>query len=423
MSASSRHDQFLAQLPADWERVPLSEIGQLIGGGTPSRTNPVFWNGEIPWVTPSEISSLGTKWLRETRERITEAGLRGSAARLLPAHTILITTRATVGAVALASLPVATNQGFHSVICNETADPDFYYHLMQRIAPELRRLASGSTFDEISAKDLSRVVVPRPDLHEQRAIATALDLADDQVNAGRKTLTKVSRLRAGIVADMLCRGLDSTGQLRPAPEGGGIPDGWQTTAIADLGEVVTGSTPPSGVAGLWGDAMPFVTPGDVQGEGRLRQERVTRWLSTTGARTVRPLPANAVLTVCIGATLGKVTTTSFTCATNQQINALVPEELHDLDFLGIALTAAKGKLDQVAGLQALPLVNKTQFGRIRIAIPPPDEQQRIGEVVRAIDALLRVEADALQKLEHLKSGLSHDLLTGNRRGGTTAAAA
>lgn len=203
MRQRSRHDEFLAQLPERWEIVPVDALGEIVGGGTPSRENPLFWDGDIPWVTPTEITSLRTNWLTETRERITEAGLRSSAARRLPIGTVLITTRATVGAVALAAIEVSTNQGFRSIICNASADPHFYYHFFKRISTELRRLASGSTFDEISRTDLGRILVPRPPLDEQRRIARILDAADERIEATERERDKVVLLRAALTENLL----------------------------------------------------------------------------------------------------------------------------------------------------------------------------------------------------------------------------
>ena len=207
---ASRHDEWLASLPADWEQVPISELGDLVSGGTPKRSEPSFWGGDIAWVTPSEITELRSKWLYDTREHITAAGLAGSGARLLPTGSLLVTTRATVGAIAIAARPVATNQGFKSIIANGTADMHFYFHLFQLIAPELKRLASGSTFDEISRRDFGKVVVPRPKIAEQRVIAEILDTADETIALNERLVSKLRLEKLGLAQDLL------GGQVRAA---------------------------------------------------------------------------------------------------------------------------------------------------------------------------------------------------------------
>ena len=105
----------------DWDEVAIEDFGDIVGGGTPSRATPSFWNGSIPWVTPSEITALRGKHVRETSEKISQDGLAGSAAKLLPIGSVVITTRATLGETAIAAVPLATNQGFRTSFRTRTA--------------------------------------------------------------------------------------------------------------------------------------------------------------------------------------------------------------------------------------------------------------------------------------------------------------
>jgi type I restriction enzyme S subunit len=159
---SNWHQEYLSRLPIDWEIVPLSELGVVYSGSTPSRTEPKLWNGEIAWVTPREITELRDKWLTSTRETITNVALGGSATKLLPKGTLLVTTRATVGAIAIAAIPVTTNQGFKSIVPNPRTDATFYYYLLQFVAREMTRRASGSTFVKYRDENflVSRFPVP-----------------------------------------------------------------------------------------------------------------------------------------------------------------------------------------------------------------------------------------------------------------------
>ncbi|MDD9809089.1 MAG: restriction endonuclease subunit S, partial [Thaumarchaeota archaeon] len=96
-----------------WRGCTLSSIGKIVGGGTPDTKNPDYWNGDIPWATPTDVTGIGSNFILKTRRSITKKGLGKSAARLLPKHSILISTRATIGEVAVNAVPMATNQGFH----------------------------------------------------------------------------------------------------------------------------------------------------------------------------------------------------------------------------------------------------------------------------------------------------------------------
>src|SRR5437870_1769372 len=146
--------------PADWDDVTIEGFGEIVGGGTPSRGTPSFWNGSIPWVTPSEITALCGKYVRDTREKITPDGLAGSAAKLLPEGSVVVTTRATLGETAIAAVPLTTNQGFKSIIPNEDTDSLFAYYRIQTMKSEMARLASGTTFLEISSRLLPNSNTP-----------------------------------------------------------------------------------------------------------------------------------------------------------------------------------------------------------------------------------------------------------------------
>jgi type I restriction enzyme S subunit len=104
--SASRHSEYLSNLPTTWKQVPIHEIGQVYAGGTPSRTNPSYWNGFIPWVTPSELTNLPFKEILATRETITESGLIESSATLVPPGSLIVTTRATIGNIAVAGMPL-----------------------------------------------------------------------------------------------------------------------------------------------------------------------------------------------------------------------------------------------------------------------------------------------------------------------------
>lgn len=136
----SDYQRLLAELPNDWHTLPIEDIGEVISGGTPSRGNPRYWGGESPWVTPGEVTGFGRKHLEETDEKITAEGLAQSGAKLLPANSLLVTTRASLGAAVLNAAPASTNQGFKSIAFTKHFSPDYYYHWSTKLKDELVRL-------------------------------------------------------------------------------------------------------------------------------------------------------------------------------------------------------------------------------------------------------------------------------------------
>jgi type I restriction enzyme, S subunit len=231
------------QVQPDWDDVTVEDFGEIVAGGTPSRAVPSFWNGQIPWVTPGEITSLQGKYVRDTKERITPEGLTGSAAKLLPVGSLLVTTRATLGEVAIVAVPVATNQGFKSIIPNGETDSLFAFYCIGTLKREMVRLASGTTFLEISKADFSRIRTRRPRRPEQSRIAAVLDAVDGAIAKMEAVIAKLKQVRAGLLHDLLTRGLDEHGQLRDPiahPEQfqdsplGRIPREWRAGVLNDL---------------------------------------------------------------------------------------------------------------------------------------------------------------------------------------------
>ena len=173
-------------LPKGWETVAIGEIAEVIGGGTPSSKVDEYWGGSIPWLTPKDLSGYDFRRVKSGKRNITDSGLANSSARLLPKNTVLVTSRAPIGYVALADNEIATNQGFKSLILNDGCDPDFFYYLIKHNVPTLEAVPSGTTFKEISGKTFKQIKFNVPPLPEQKAIAHILGSLDDKIELNRR---------------------------------------------------------------------------------------------------------------------------------------------------------------------------------------------------------------------------------------------
>lgn len=178
MGSETSYSAYINALPSDWEIAPISKIAKVVGGGTPSRDVATYWNGTIPWVTPSEVSREDSIFIADTREHISAAGLAGSGATLLPIGALMITTRATLGARAISATPMTTNQGFKSLVFSDSSDAPFYFYVANKLKPELTRRASGTTFLEVSGSEVGDIRVPVPPKEERTLIAQILDTLD-----------------------------------------------------------------------------------------------------------------------------------------------------------------------------------------------------------------------------------------------------
>lgn len=202
----------LGEIPEDWEVLTLGRLATIKSGGTPSTHNKDFWDGEISWCTPTDITALdGRKYLEKTTRRITEAGVAKSAADLLPLGTVVMTSRATIGECAVTTSEMTTNQGFKNFICGPELDNEFLFYLLGSLKDRFIALCSGSTFLEISTTQVRNFSVVVPEKTEQTAIATILSDMDEELQALEQRLSKTRQIKQGMMQELL------TGRTRLVP--------------------------------------------------------------------------------------------------------------------------------------------------------------------------------------------------------------
>jgi type I restriction enzyme, S subunit len=182
------------KLPNGWEWVRLGEIGQIIGGGTPNtKIKEYFSDDEIAWLTPADLSGLKGKYISHGKRFISKLGLEKSSAQLLPRGSVLFSSRAPIGYVAIASNQLATNQGFKSCVPFIMELNQYIYYFLKQAAKGISEKASGTTFKEVSGKDVSNIVVPLPPLNEQKRIVEKVDQLMSFCEELKKRLEKKQR--------------------------------------------------------------------------------------------------------------------------------------------------------------------------------------------------------------------------------------
>ena len=197
-----------ARLPGfsgEWEVKRLEELAEIRSGGTPSTGEPSFWDGDIPWCTPTDITALnGHKYLHETSRLITPLGLNASSAEMIPAQSVVMTSRATIGECAINAVPLSTNQGFKNFIPFAKTDVDFLYYLLGTQKQGLIALCGGSTFLEIGKTQLAAYEVRLPSTKaEQTAIATVLSEMDAELSVLESRRDKTRNIKQAMMQELL----------------------------------------------------------------------------------------------------------------------------------------------------------------------------------------------------------------------------
>lgn len=417
-----------------WRELPLANLAAINSGGTPSTDRAEFWGGDIPWVTPTDITACKTNYLFETANRITKIGLHSCSARLLPAGAILFTSRATVGVSRIAGMPVCTNQGFKSLTPSAGMDGKFLFYQVQRLRVAFERYAAGSTFPEINKKDTGRVVIPHPtDVQAQQKIATILSTIDTAIEQTEALIKKYQHIKAGLMHDLFTRGVLPNGQLRPpreqAPELyqetaiGCIPREWRVSRLEAIlrdsgGHLQTGPFGSQLHAHEYqSEGIPVVMPQDIN-DGRIGADSIAR-ISEKRALSLakHQLKVGDIIIARRGelsrAAAVSVTEQGWLCGTGCFLLRLGRTKLNHFFFAHIYRYDYIQR--QIAGTQVgttMPSLNNSVMGRVLFPCPTLDEQtnicNRLDRSEREIDGL----KEQAEKLKLQKLGLMQDLLTG-----------
>lgn len=171
-----------------WKECTISDLGEVVGGATPStKCFENYENGNIAWITPKDLSTLTGRFISRGERNITETGLKSCSTKILPAGSVLFSSRAPIGYVAIASQELCTNQGIKSVVPNQDSDYMFLYYLLKYYKNNIENMGSGTTFKEVSGNTMKSIRVKVPvDIKEQKRISSVLASIDDRIELNTK---------------------------------------------------------------------------------------------------------------------------------------------------------------------------------------------------------------------------------------------
>lgn len=219
-------------VPEGWQLLELDDVtDKILGGGTPSRLEPSYWNGDIPWVSVKDLS--GTR-LTDTEESITSEGLANSASRLIPANTAILATRMAVGKLAYFDRAVAINQDLKAFFPKKNLDWKFFLQWYLSKSETIAGLATGSTVKGIRLEDLRSLPIKLPPFSEQQKIATILSSVDNVIEKTRTQIDKLKDLKTGMMQELLTKGIGHT-EFKDSVLGR-IPRTWKVTTLGAITE-------------------------------------------------------------------------------------------------------------------------------------------------------------------------------------------
>jgi type I restriction enzyme, S subunit len=411
-----------------WQYMPARYLFGVLNGSTPLSSEKSYWDGNIYWATPQDIGALKGKLILDTQRKITEEGYENSGTQIAPVSSIVLTTRAPVGNLALAGVPLCTNQGCKVLVPRTSAvnSSYFYYQLLAR-KNELSSFATGTTFQELGTTELNSFQLYFPSLFEQNRISSYLDRETQKIDAliaaKKRLLELLGEKRRSLITHTVTRGLNADAPMQDSGIEwlGKIPKHWHLAKIKHVAIIGNGSTPLRDEVSYWKNgSFPWLTSTVVNDD---IVDKPTEFVTEIALREchlpiVKP---NSILIAITGQgkTRGKATLLNCEATINQHMAFITPwEKALNPKFLQFFLISQYEFLRMISeGMGSTKgALTCEQVADFIIALPSLVEQEEIISSLQGridhIDQLSSVTTDAIALLQERRTSLISATVTG-----------
>ncbi|MFB2707306.1 restriction endonuclease subunit S [Marinobacter shengliensis] len=407
-------------VPSGWSVHELGDLAHKIeGGGTPSRTEASFWNGDIPWATVKDLRAVS---LRSTEEHITELGLKNSSSKLVPANTMIIATRMAVGKAVFFNRDVAINQDLKAFHPKSETNWRFLLQWYLANSEKIENLATGSTVKGIRLDELRLLPIDLPPLPEQQKIAAILSSVDGVIEKTRAQIDKLKDLKTGMMQELLTNGIGSDGvphtEFKDSPVGR-IPVSWKIQSLKSLCRRITDGTHQS-VKTSDSGKIPFLYVSCIR-NGEILWDKAAGLTESdyTLASKGRVASPGDILYTAVGSYGHAALVETDQRFSFQRHIAFIQPDKSTVDprYLVSVLNSTLGRTqaDRFAIGNAQLTVTLGDLGTFMIPTPPLHEQHKIAKTIGAITSNIQEHETKLGSLLNLKKALMQDLLTGKVR--------
>jgi type I restriction enzyme S subunit len=410
-------------LPREWSWRVLQDIGKIVTGNTPSTSEPAFWGGSIPFVTPTDLGQSAV--VSSTGRSLSNEG--AARARLLPPRSVLVTCIASIGKNALASTSCCTNQQINAVVCNESAWPEYiYYGLCYRTA-ELQRIAGATAVSIVSKGRFEQFGLPLPPLPEQRKIAAILSSVDEAIEGTQAVIDQLQVVKKAMMADLLTRGIPGRHKKFKQTEIGEVPDEWDVVPLRAVSTLVTKGATPTTFGYDYVDsnaqsAVRFLRATNASPDGEFRDDD-PKYIPSEAHHSLKrsALMVDDCVISIVGARVGtsfRVRAEHLPANINQNVALIRPRtELVMPAFVSLCIVShiVQDRIAQIATTQAQPSLSLEQVGHLHVPLPPLLEQEAISIAVASVADRIVAERTQATHLQTVKAALMSVLLSGEVR--------
>lgn len=407
------NDELNMVVPEDWNIKHLDDFGYIVSGGTPSTSVPSYWNGMIPWCTPTDITGTEGIIISKTEKCITEDGLKNSSADVLPSGSLLLCTRATIGDSKINSIPMATNQGFKNVVPFKDTCIKYLYYLLQTKKREMLEKATASTFAEISKSALCEIPLQAPEKQEQEQIAQVLFDIDALITDLQKLIQKKKNIRQGTMQ------MQVTGKKRLD----GFSGEWVKINLAKNSRLKArigwqGLT----TAEYLDEGYSYLITGTDFKDGRIEWNGCHYVDYDRYAQDPNIQVSNGDLLLTKDGTIGKVafvTDLKRPATLNSGVFLVKPiTDAYTAHFMFYVLESSvfKDFLQQLSAGSTINHLYQKDLVKFDLFVPPTkEEQEAIAGILFDMDCDIHKLEEKLSKYQKVKQGMMEELLTGKVR--------
>ncbi|MDB6353914.1 restriction endonuclease subunit S [Trichococcus sp. K1Tr] len=385
-----------------WEQRKLGEISDIVGGGTPSTSTDDYWNGNIDWYSPAEIGNQ--IFVKGSQKRITKAGLQKSSAKILPVGTVLFTSRAGIGKTAILAKEGATNQGFQSIVPHENElDSYFIYSRTHELKQYGETIGAGSTFIEVSGKQMAKMPMLMPRLQEQIQIGTFFKKLDDTFALHQRKLDLLNQLKQTFLQVMF----PHNGWNIPTLRFDGFSEPWEPRKLIEMANFRRGSFPQPYGEKKWYDetnGMPFVQVVDVGNNLRLVNNTKQKISKLAQPKSVFVEAGKVVVT--LQGSIGRVAITQYPSYVDRTL--LIFESYKqpiDEYYFAYVIQQLFEIEKRTAPGGTIKTITKEVLSDFLIHIPEFDEQKSLGNYFRKLDDTIDLHQQKIDNIQSLKSTL------------------
>lgn len=373
----------------------LGDVCTIVSGTTPKSGHPEYWDGDINWVTPAELTDESDT-VFESQRKITQQAVSDSSLKPFPAGTVLLSSRAPIGKVAIAGVEMYCNQGFKNLICSDVIYNRYLYHFLKGKTDYLNSLGRGATFKEISKSIVEGIEIPLPALDEQRKIAAVLDKVSDLISKRSQQLDKLDEL-------VKARFVEMFGDIHQSRD-------FPYLSIKDFTNVISGGTPDRNMPQYWSNGkIKWVKTTELKNKIiEDTEEKITKeGLKNSSAKIV---PANTILIAMYGQgkTRGMTGYLSVEATTNQACACILPSSKVNPQYLWQYMMMSYEKLRNLAKGGNQPNLNGAMIKDFPVLMPPIDLQNQFAAFVEQTEKTKTTINRSLTKLEMLKKALMQE---------------